>query len=125
MPARKSCWSRIMGERAVRAIESSTSISTEASVPATISRTMGSTGSGTGHHQAAEIVHPGGEAGLQREGRTELLDDRGTLDAVAGTQLGPVVDGGVGGLAAVGAGSGRHRRPRGGAAAGGRWVRAR
>ena len=33
MPARKSCWSRIIGERAVRPIASSTSASIDASVP--------------------------------------------------------------------------------------------
>ena len=43
MPARKSCWSRIMGEREVRPIWSSTSASIEASVPSTISTSTGST----------------------------------------------------------------------------------
>ena len=42
MPARKSCWSRIIGERAVRPIASSTSASIEASVPCTISTRIGS-----------------------------------------------------------------------------------
>ena len=40
MPARKSCWSRIMGEREVRPIWSSTSASTEARVPSTISTSL-------------------------------------------------------------------------------------
>ena len=43
MPARKSCASRIMGERLVRAMAVSTSISTLASVPCTISTRIGST----------------------------------------------------------------------------------
>src|SRR5690349_7487542 len=43
MPARKSCASRIMGERDVRAIAVSTSISTLARVPSTISTRIGST----------------------------------------------------------------------------------
>src|SRR4051794_16361473 len=43
MPARKSCASRIMGERDVRAMAVSTSISTLASVPSTISTRIGST----------------------------------------------------------------------------------
>ena len=42
MPARKSRASRIIGERAVRSMAASTSASTEASVPCTIWRTMGS-----------------------------------------------------------------------------------
>ena len=37
MPPRKSCASRIIGERAVRSMAASTSASTEASVPSTIS----------------------------------------------------------------------------------------
>src|SRR5918995_1909304 len=43
IPARKSCWSRIMGERDVRPIWSSTSASIEANVPSTISSSTGST----------------------------------------------------------------------------------
>ena len=43
MPARKSCASRIMGERLVRAMAVSTSISTLARVPWTISTRIGST----------------------------------------------------------------------------------
>jgi hypothetical protein len=42
MPARKSCASRIIGERDVRPIEVSTSISMAARVPATISTRTGS-----------------------------------------------------------------------------------
>lgn len=42
MPARKSCASRIIGERAVRAMAVSTSRSTDASVPSTISSRIGS-----------------------------------------------------------------------------------
>ena len=42
MPARKSCASRIIGEREVRPIEVSTSFSIAASVPATISTRTGS-----------------------------------------------------------------------------------
>src|SRR5918997_1546461 len=73
IPARKSCWSRIIGDRAVRPIASSTSASIDASVPWTIST---STGSGfTAHHHVAVVVDPGREARVDREGRAELLDD--------------------------------------------------
>src|SRR5215212_9803509 len=73
IPARKSCASRIIGDRAVRPIAVSTSRSIDASVPFTISRRIGSVG--TGHHQVAEIVDPGGEARMQWNGRAVLLDD--------------------------------------------------
>jgi hypothetical protein len=43
MPARKSCASRIIGDRAVRPIAVSTSFSMAASEPCTISSTIGST----------------------------------------------------------------------------------
>src|SRR5262245_61021978 len=43
IPARKSCWSRIIGDRDVRPIWSSTSASIDASVPSTISSSTGST----------------------------------------------------------------------------------
>ena len=44
IPARKSCASRIIGEREVRPIAVSTSISMAARLPATISSSTGSTG---------------------------------------------------------------------------------
>src|SRR5689334_4196493 len=74
MPARKSCASRIIGDRAVRPIAVSTSRSIDASVPLTISRSTGS--AVTGHHQVAEVVDAGGEARMQRYRRAVLLDDR-------------------------------------------------
>src|SRR5918999_4711936 len=87
IPARKSSWSRIIGDRAVRPIASSTSASIEARVPCTIST---STGSGlTAHHHVAELVHPGREARMDRERGAELLDHRRACDLAAQT-LAPV-----------------------------------
>src|SRR5687768_1440295 len=81
MPARKSCWSRIIGERAVRPIASSTSASIEASVPWTISTRIGS--GRTAHHHVAEVVDAGREAGVERQRRAELLDDGRAFDLAA------------------------------------------
>src|SRR6478752_7404984 len=161
MPARKSWASRIMGERDVRAMAVSTSISTLASVPSTISTRIGSTvvpsgvrrlpcsyavgspagftaapswaaeasgccdpvaastgasrvaavwqekhmsglrggrrggcrrGGGPGDDEVAERVDTDGEAGVHRDRRSELLDDRGALDRVAGEQVGSPPD---------------------------------
>src|SRR5262249_43414544 len=41
-----------------------------------------------GHHQVAERVDPGGEAGVQRYGRAVLLDDRRTGDHVTRPEVG-------------------------------------
>src|SRR3954471_1280319 len=90
MPARKSCASRIIGDRAVRPIAVSTSPSIEARVPSTISS---STGSATGHHQVADRVDGRGEAGVQGYRRPVLLDDRGSGDGGAGGQVGTPPDG--------------------------------
>src|SRR6478609_9799026 len=160
MPARKSCASRIMGERDVRAIAVSTSISTLARVPSTISTRIGSTvlpsgvrrlpcsyavgspagftgapswpgcrsathdpvaastgarrvaavwqekhmsglrgvglgGGALGDDEVAERVDLHDEAGVDRDRRAELLDDRRALDGVAGEQVGAPPDVGV------------------------------
>src|SRR6476619_5084809 len=106
MPARKSWASRIIGLRLVRAIAVSTSISTDASVPWTISTSTGSAPAsassvrkpygnwvgarllmGPPHDQVAVVVDGRGEAGVDRHGRAELLDDRRTQDDGPGTEV--------------------------------------
>src|SRR5688572_5951151 len=84
MPARKSCWSRIIGERAVRPIASSTSASIDASVPCTISTSTGS--SVTADHHVPELVDAGREPRVDGERRAELLDDGRPGDLVPGAQ---------------------------------------
>ena len=64
MPARKSWASRIIGEREVRAIAVSTSISTLASVPSTISTMMGSTAVPSGVSRPPWEYAVGSPAGL-------------------------------------------------------------
>src|SRR5690606_16766357 len=115
MPARKSCASRIIGERAVRAMAVSTSRSTDASVSSTISRRIGSVtvfmavskaslrsaltaalrAGVRGDDEVAVAVEFRGEARVQRDRRAELLDDGGALDRVAGGEPLPPVDGRV------------------------------
>src|SRR5690606_13224158 len=92
MPARKSCASRIMGDRAVRAMAVSTSFSTEASVPSTISMRIGSV---TSDLHVAVLVHRGGEARVQGDGGAVLLDDGRAVDDGAGLQRGALEDRGV------------------------------
>ena len=41
------------------------------------------------HDQVEVVVDPGGEAGVQRHRRAELLDDRRARDDVPGAQVGP------------------------------------
>ena len=116
MPARKSRASRIIGERAVRSMAASTSASTEASVPSTIWRTMGSGWTpahrrGAGRRDGARLRPDrggGGRAGqdqvaeridvdmLAREHdgrRAELLHDRGPGEAIARPEPGAIVHG--------------------------------
>src|SRR5690242_15499866 len=38
-------------------------------------------------HQVADPVDPGGEAGVDGDGRAELLDDRRAVEGVAGAQV--------------------------------------
>src|SRR3954470_13018423 len=90
MPARKSCASRIIGERAVRPIAVSTSRSIEARVPSTIST---STGTGTGHHQVAGAGDSRGEARVHRDRRAVLLDHRRSGYHVGGGKRGAGEDG--------------------------------
>src|SRR5918994_64506 len=111
IPARKSCWSRIMGERDVRPIWSSTSASIEASVPSTISSSTGSTSvtsrppeleaTADPHgpswtrplpspdHQGPDGVDGDHDARRQRHGGSVLLDHGGGAHKVAGTQGAP------------------------------------
>src|SRR3954462_15554974 len=90
MPARKSCASRIIGDRAVRPIAVSTSPSIEARVPSTIST---STGSGTGPHQVAGAVDGRGEAGVPRGGPAVPPDPRRSGYHVGGGERGTGEDG--------------------------------
>src|SRR4051794_32042387 len=103
MPARKSCASRIIGDREVRPMEVSTSFSIAASVPATISTRTGSAATfgrwgtsrsgcrwGTSslarllrHQQVAVGVHGDAEAWVDRNGGAELLDDGRAVHHVA------------------------------------------
>ena len=85
MPARKSCASRIIGERAVRAIAVSTSRSTLASVPSTISTRTASTGSSGGRPAGTGSTPPG--LAVRRAGR--LAADRATGSAPAAGRGGP------------------------------------
>src|SRR5262245_7279131 len=103
MPARKSCWSRIMGERDVRPIWSSTSGSMEASVLSTISISTGSTsvtipppspaGPSLGlplapDHQGPEPVHHHPDTWRHGQRRPVLLHHRGAGHLVARAQVG-------------------------------------
>src|SRR5262245_62394687 len=86
IPARKSRASRIMGERDVRSIAASTSASTEASVPSTIWRTIGSIAvstvftprpmlrRATREDQVGETIRFDALAGIDDGGRAVLLD---------------------------------------------------
>src|SRR5918994_1824306 len=111
IPARKSCWSRIMGERDVRPIWSSTSASIEASVPSTISSSTGSTSFTSRPPSSRQIVDPHGpswprpllppdnqgpdavdgddDARRQRQGGSVLLDHGRAAHLVAGTEVAP------------------------------------
>src|SRR5918994_2697135 len=111
IPARKSCWSRIMGERDVRPIWSSTSASIEASVPSTISSSTGSTSvtsrppelEATTHphrpswtrplpspdHQGPDGVDGDHDARRQRQGGSVLLDHGGAPARGCGGQSPP------------------------------------
>src|SRR4029450_10005551 len=71
MPARKSCWSRIIGERAVRPVGAFTPALIRPRAPPT---------------EVPPPVHIGREPWVGREGRAELLDPRRAADLVAGTQ---------------------------------------
>ncbi len=104
MPARKSCASRIIGDRAVRPIAVSTSFSTAASEPSTISSTTGSTpstasvligslprspaGCRTGRRVAAK---PGCSGTVEPNSSTTA----GPVDLVVRREVGPPVDRGV------------------------------
>src|SRR5215204_4653532 len=106
-----AAWSRIMGERDVRPIWSSTSASIEASVPSTISSSTGSTSVTTRppereatadprgrswarplpspDHQGPDAVDGDRYARRQRQGGSVLLDHGGAAHLVAGTEVAP------------------------------------
>src|SRR5215470_14660318 len=83
-----------MGERAVRSIAASTSASTDASVPSTTWRTIGSTAAAltTPEHQVGQPVDLDREARLHDGGRAVLLDDHRAISAKPCRQVVASVD---------------------------------